>query len=61
MFKKSVIRSFHKVKDDVTALKKGVTGWIVHYNEKHELHEKRLELLEQRIVYLERQLLEKRW
>ena len=61
MFKESVIKSFQKVKQDNTALKNSVSEWLVFYNGKHNEHEKRLEILEQRIMFLERKELQKRW
>ena len=61
MFRESVIKSFQKVKGDISSLKKNMSDWILFYNKKHNDHEKRIEKLEQRIVFLERKELQKRW
>ena len=61
MFKEAVIRSFQKAKGDISSLKKNMSDWILFYNKKHNEHDKRLEILEQRIMFLERKELQKRW
>ena len=60
MFKEIVQKSFQRVKGDVNALKQNMSEWIVFYNDKHNKAERRIEQLEQRIIFLERQLLQKR-
>lgn len=59
MFKENVIKAFKKVKNDITSLKSNISEWVVFYNKKHNSHEKRIELLEQRIIFLERKELER--
>ncbi len=54
-------RSFQKVRKDVTGLKENLSEWIMFYNKKHKEHDRKLEILEQRIVFLEKRELEKRW
>ena len=61
MFKENVIQSFRKVKKDIMAIKNNVSEWVVFYNKKNSEHEKKIEVLEQRIIFLERQLLQKKW
>jgi len=59
MIKEAIIKAFQKVKEDIIGLKKNMSEWIVFYNNKHNEHDKRIELLEQRIIFLERQELQR--
>ncbi len=61
MFKEIVIKSFKKVKKDITEIKNNLSEWIVFYNNKHFEYERRIEVLERRIAFLEREKLEQRW
>jgi len=61
MFKENVINSFRKIKKDITSIKANISEWVVFYNRKHNEHEKRIQILEQRIIFLERKEMEKQW
>jgi len=61
MFKDIVIKSFKKVKKDIAEIKNSISEWIVFLNNKNNEQDKRIEMLEQRIIFLERQKLEQRW
>lgn len=52
-FKSKVIRSFRKVKNELTDLKDNLGDWITFYNKKHDETELRMRLLELRVSQLE--------
>ena len=61
MFKDKVINSFKKIKKDISEIKNNFSDWIMFYNNKHSEHDRKIEMLEQRIIFLERQKLEGEW
>lgn len=48
-------------RSEEVALKKNMSEWIMFYNKKHNEQQKRIELLEQRLAFLERKELQKGW